>query len=1161
MLRKITLFITGLIAVTGASAQCPTVTCPGNITVAKAPNTCGQTVTFTAPNGTDPCNLSPTVVNFSYTGAVQTWTVPAGVTSITVDVKGAGGGQSTSYGTVYTSNTPGQGGRAQATIPVTAGQVLNIYVGGKGADAQAYSPSTGGWNGGGSETNGSGYQGGAGGGASDIRIGGTALSNRVIVGGGGGGAGMNCSSGMTGGNGGGTSGLAGMTCSSASTCQCGQGGTQSSGGAQATCYSGPTPGSLGTGGNGGNYGGGAGGGGYYGGGGGYYGGGGGGSSYSANTNTGSSLTTGGGNTSNGSIAISYLIPAVTTQVAGLPSGSIFPIGPTTNTFVTTSINNSSDTCSFVVTVTDPQEPVFTTQPEDTTRICIGGNVTITGTATNANSYQWYRNGVPVSNNSNTTGATTNTLTITNLNGAQYGNYVLRATGPCLTTNSIVAAVVASANAAITTQPQGGQNICVGNAFSLSVASTETSGYQWYRNGNPLSNGGDVSGATSNTLYIINADAGDIGSYTVVALGNSGCNSTTSSGASVNINPAVAVTSVPPATVTMCSGSPLQLNVIANSSNGYQWYKNNTPLANGGDISGATSANLSVNNADASDAGSYHVVVMGNTGCNNITVPSSAVTINNTPTIVTQPQAVQDVCAGTNMIANVVAINGTSYQWYKNNVPLTNGGNVSGVNTNTLQVNNTTVADGGNYTVEIGPQTACPSLTSAASAVTINPNASVITQPAPVVNVCEGNAVMLSVTAGAAGSYQWYKNGNALTNGLGVSGATTANLKVENTNLMSNGTYNVMMTAYYTGCASATSANSQVTVSPLSGTLANSGTFENSFHTDGISHIYTAGSCDPIVKVVEPAGGNVLGNVHARVTIDGSVQEYLGQPYVQRHADVEPGSNGLATVTLYATQAEFDAYNAYVVANVGNNAPQMPTNGIPNSNVRVWQFHGTGTAPGNYTGSTDVLTPSSMVWNGSWWEISVMVGGFSGFYLYSDLTLPIKLSSVSAHNQGTVNVVKWSTATEEKGQIFNIERSIDGRTFTQIGAAKANGKASDYSFTDEKAVTGINYYRIQAVELDGSAIHSNGVSAVVEKGGAIDMQAYPNPTTDNVTIKLSEEAGANATIEVLDYTGKVVKTQPISGTGATIEMSNLHAGMYILKYVDGGNRTAIKINKQ
>ena len=76
---------------------------------------------------------------FNYTGAMQTWTVPAGVTSVTVEAWGAQG-QTNAGGNV----AGGLGGYATGDLTVTPGQVLNIFVGGGGAQSTA-----GGFNGGG----------------------------------------------------------------------------------------------------------------------------------------------------------------------------------------------------------------------------------------------------------------------------------------------------------------------------------------------------------------------------------------------------------------------------------------------------------------------------------------------------------------------------------------------------------------------------------------------------------------------------------------------------------------------------------------------------------------------------------------------------------------------------------------------------------------------------------------------------------------------------------------------------------------------------------------------------------------------------------------------------------------------------------------------------
>lgn len=213
---------------------------------------------------------------FNYTGAAQTYTVPACVYSLEIELKGASGGGSQGQSV----GSGGKGGRLKATISVVPGEVLNIFVGQAGAISTAQNNA--GWNGGGIGGTGA----GDGGGATDIRRGGLALTNRIAVAGGGGGAGLcsTCTGKITGGDGGDTIAANGFY-TTQEHAAAGRGGDQMEGGIGGVEQNPGAAGALGLGGNGGgNYGGG-GGAGYFGGGGGatniccWGGGGGGGSSY------------------------------------------------------------------------------------------------------------------------------------------------------------------------------------------------------------------------------------------------------------------------------------------------------------------------------------------------------------------------------------------------------------------------------------------------------------------------------------------------------------------------------------------------------------------------------------------------------------------------------------------------------------------------------------------------------------------------------------------------------------------------------------------------------------------------------------------------------------------------------------------------------------------
>jgi hypothetical protein len=215
-----------------------------------------------------PPQAGPTVApysqTFAFTGGAQTFTVPVGVTSITIEAFGAQGGAGLSSGNP--GGAAGLGGSIRATLTVTPGTIYQVNVGGRGADGAS---GVGG--------------GGAGGGASDVRTSGNALGDRVVVAGGGGGGGAGVGGFGAGGAGGAGGDLIGASGSDTTTgAGGGSGGTQVAGGSGGSGGAAGAAGSLGQGGNGagsgstaGGFNGGgngrtsgAGGGGYYGGGGG-----------------------------------------------------------------------------------------------------------------------------------------------------------------------------------------------------------------------------------------------------------------------------------------------------------------------------------------------------------------------------------------------------------------------------------------------------------------------------------------------------------------------------------------------------------------------------------------------------------------------------------------------------------------------------------------------------------------------------------------------------------------------------------------------------------------------------------------------------------------------------------------------------------------------------
>jgi hypothetical protein len=144
----------------------------GNIYIADKANNRVQEV---------PGSIQPSTTTLAYSGAVQTWTAPFDTApTVTVTLSGAGGGGSPSGEAV--------GGTVTATVPVSPGEVLSVYVGGAGGAASGATAGAAGWGyhsggAGGTGTSGEANGGGGGGGSSAVVASGTDL---LEAGGGGG---------------------------------------------------------------------------------------------------------------------------------------------------------------------------------------------------------------------------------------------------------------------------------------------------------------------------------------------------------------------------------------------------------------------------------------------------------------------------------------------------------------------------------------------------------------------------------------------------------------------------------------------------------------------------------------------------------------------------------------------------------------------------------------------------------------------------------------------------------------------------------------------------------------------------------------------------------------------------------------------------------------
>ncbi len=281
-----------------------------------------------------------------------------------------------------------------------------------------------------------------------------------------------------------------------------------------------------------------------------------------------------------------------------------------------------------------------------TALTTNGNISV-NTSNSSYTYQWLLNNNPIA------GATSTSYTIAN--ATQNGNYKLRITIPGYTpfeTNSI------AVNLRIETPTVTVQGaLCGVSTVTLQSSITHSEySYRWYRN-NVL-----ITGATQPS-YTTN----QIGNYYVV-LSHTGCTATS---AAVNlVENSIAAELNYSGSTLLIPGETKTLSVTTNANNPqFQWFRNNAIIA------GATSSTY-----NATEDGTYRVLVTQSVGCNATQEASVVLHYPNSFTVTIGPNSGYENCSSTQATLSITSFqaNGNTetqsllsnsfgyvYDWYRN----------------------------------------------------------------------------------------------------------------------------------------------------------------------------------------------------------------------------------------------------------------------------------------------------------------------------------------------------------------------------------------------------------------------------------------------------------------------------------------------------------------
>jgi len=185
----------------------------------------------------------------------------------------------------------------------------------------------------------------------------------------------------------------------------------------------------------------------------------------------------------------------------------------------------------------------------------------------------------------------------------------------------------------------------------------------------------------------------------------------------------------------------------------------------------------------------------------------------------------------------------------------------------------------------------------------------------------------------------------------------------------------------------------------------------------------------------------------------------------------------------------------------------------------------------------------------------------------DISLPVELSSFTAHYDDKKVVIIWVTQSEVNCLGFILERCIKGKNnWIQIANYNTNkllmgqgntSHCTEYSFIDVYVENNITYkYRLAIVDFNGSIVFTDplevaacsNVSPPPEEFSILNT--YPNPFNKSITIRYYLSDNSKVSLSVVSLVGKTVKN--------LLLFENQVSGVYDL-YWDGKDNSNVPLS--
>jgi hypothetical protein len=170
-------------------------------------------------------------------------------------------------------------------------------------------------------------------------------------------------------------------------------------------------------------------------------------------------------------------------------------------------------------------------------------------------------------------------------------------------------------------------------------------------------------------------------------------------------------------------------------------------------------------------------------------------------------------------------------------------------------------------------------------------------------------------------------------------------------------------------------------------------------------------------------------------------------------------------------------------------------------------------------------------------------------------LPVSILDFKGSVNDNKALLTWSTATEFNNKGFAVERSKDGKVFTQIGFINGAGTTTqrkDYTFTDATLSdigVATMYYRLKQIDKDGKMSYSKVIPLSLRN--ILDWKIYPNPVKDKLTVELNLTSDTKVNVQVISKDGRLLLnadkgTLPQGLQQLNFNIKNIASGSYFVR---------------